>query len=458
MRHLVILLVLSACNPDKSPVDETGVEVDWPTGVDPASLDATLQDLSAETMGGRLTGTPTGQLAEDYVVAHLASSGFEVQTQEVPLAAWDIGTPIDLSLVDESDAVVTSLAYIDQYREVQWSGSASVTGDLVFVGHGYADDYAGLDVTGQVVAMVNSGNFNTVYERAYAKGALAVLFLPIGDLGDYDMYYGELYIPKLFYGEIDPADLLPDFPALLVRRGAVDDLIGVTISELEADPTPFDPGLRVHVELNGTGYPETTCRNVFAFLEGSGDEIVGIGAHYDHIGRGGDGTVYCGASDNASGTAAILEIARSLSSIPRVPDRSVFMALWCGEELGIYGSYFYADEEPLWPLAQTALYVNLDNISDLPGPYLVRDEQVDIQEDFLAPSADLDIEEQDIGFVCGSDECPLYRQGVPFLRYMSFGSIGHTREDTYENANLDAILLAADATLRGTVAVAWSPE
>lgn len=454
----MLLLLLLACVSPKDDDSDTGVPVDWPTGVDLEALTSTLEDLSSPDLGGRLTGTPAGQPAEDAVVAHLQASGFEPVLQEVPMQVWEVGTPVDLTLLDGAGEDVLPLAYIDQYREVAWSGSGAATGDVVFVGDGYASDYEGLDVTGRIVAFLGSFSIESQYHEAADRGAAGVLLLPTGDLGDYDAWYGEVLIPKVYWdwGGIDPADLRPDLPALMVRRSAVDDLFGASISDLEADPTPREMGVRVRMELHGTAWTDTTCNNVFAWIQGTGESILGLGAHYDHIGTGADGTVWTGASDNASGTAAILEVARALGALPVPPETSVFLALWCGEEQGIFGSTHYVQQDPLWPLEDTGLYVNLDNISDYPGPYLVRASESELQETFLAPGADLEIEEQDIGFVCGSDECPFYEDAdIPFLRYMSFGDIGHTREDTFENASPVDVGRVADATLRGALAVAW---
>jgi Zn-dependent M28 family amino/carboxypeptidase len=90
------------------------------------------------------------------------------------------------------------------------------------------------------------------------------------------------------------------------------------------------------------------------------DEAVVLGAHYDHLGTR-DGRVHPGADDNASGVAALLEIARAFAAAPRSPRRTLVFAFWTGEEEGHLGSRFYL-RSPRWPLAQTAAYLNLDMI------------------------------------------------------------------------------------------------
>jgi hypothetical protein len=115
--------------------------------------------------------------------------------------------------------------------------------------------------------------------------------------------------------------------------------------------------------------------NVVGLLEGETDEIVVIGAHLDHVGTGeagwwtgriphkdaGNDTIHNGADDNASGSAALIEIARALSSLQKKPRRGILFILFSGEEKGLLGSLHYC-KEPLLPLAKTVAMLNLDMV------------------------------------------------------------------------------------------------
>jgi hypothetical protein len=111
-----------------------------------------------------------------------------------------------------------------------------------------------------------------------------------------------------------------------------------------------------------------TVHNVDAFLPGERDEYVIIGAHYDHLGLGGQyslapsqtGTVHPGADDNASGTAGVMELARYFAKQPR-QKRGILFLNFAGEEQGLLGSAYYADH-PLLPLAKAVAMINLDMI------------------------------------------------------------------------------------------------
>jgi hypothetical protein len=105
--------------------------------------------------------------------------------------------------------------------------------------------------------------------------------------------------------------------------------------------------------------------NIWAFIEGTDkkDEIVVISAHYDHVGMK-NGEVYNGADDDGSGTVALLEIAAAFQKAKKAgngPRRSILFLHVTGEEHGLHGSRFYA-ENPLFPIANTITNINIDMI------------------------------------------------------------------------------------------------
>jgi hypothetical protein len=110
----------------------------------------------------------------------------------------------------------------------------------------------------------------------------------------------------------------------------------------------------------GAKWGEMTLRNVVGILPGTADGCVIVGAHYDHLGRDAKGNVYSGADDNASGVAALCEIARILAAGP-ARERSVIFVAFSGEEEGLLGSQWYADH-PVVPLESTIAMINLDTV------------------------------------------------------------------------------------------------
>jgi Zn-dependent M28 family amino/carboxypeptidase len=192
--------------------------------------------------------------------------------------------------------------------------------------------------------------------------------------------------------------------------------------------TPVPLGLRASMAIRNT-MRTLDSRNVLAKLEGSDparrDEYVIYTAHWDHLGVGapvnGD-AIYNGALDNASGVAALLEIARAFTAVQPPPERSVLFLMVTAEEQGLLGSEYYA-VTPLYPLEKTLAVINIDGVnqwgrtkditvigmgaSDLDD---VLREAAAVQGRTLRPDP-----EPEKGFYYRSDHFNFAKQGVPAL-------------------------------------------
>ena len=115
------------------------------------------------------------------------------------------------------------------------------------------------------------------------------------------------------------------------------------------------------------GMAEQASENVIAYIKGKElpDEVIIISAHLDHIGLSKNGEINNGADDDGSGTVAIMEIAEAFKRADNDgngPKRSVVFLHVTGEEIGLFGSRFYADEDPIFPLKNTVANLNIDMI------------------------------------------------------------------------------------------------
>ncbi len=361
--------------------------------------------LASDELAGRESGAEGGRLAEEYVAAEFARLGVE------PLG--DDGTLFQQVALPSraADAENTWLERVGPDGErarkgtagdvlpFGFSPNAEAEGDVVFAGFGLTDetqgydDFAGVDVTGRVVLLLRHGpaedaadspwamrrgapglrrnaqllSFTAKAERAAKAGAAAVLVVN-------DYHHEEDELPVAVRADMAPV------PVLGVRRAIAEELCAGVEGGLrglqqaiDADRRPRSqalPGVRVRVR---SASHTSSARNVVGVLRGSdpalADEAVVLGAHLDHVGLGrfgsaggsaAAGKIHNGADDNASGTAALLEIVEWLRAQP-APPRSIVVAAWCGEEQGLVGSRSYCDA-PLWPLAKTVACVNLDMV------------------------------------------------------------------------------------------------
>ena len=184
------------------------------------------------------------------------------------------------------------------------------------------------------------------------------------------------------------------FPVVLVSRSAAAKLFSTTVDALAAaeerlrtkqPPASIEqnaalPTYEVLLSLSTDLVKrEGFAANVVGVLEGSDpilkNEAIVIGAHYDHLGRGGEGSlapregdVHHGADDNASGTAGVLELARLFSA--QKPRRTIVFAAFSGEEEGLLGSNYYVKNPPI-PLANTIAMINMDMIGRMKDNKLV---------------------------------------------------------------------------------------
>ncbi|MGQ0636462.1 MAG: M20/M25/M40 family metallo-hydrolase, partial [Planctomycetaceae bacterium] len=186
---------------------------------------------------------------------------------------------------------------------------------------------------------------------------------------------------KFGYAGSEP---MRQLPVVHITRAIADEILkpalGKTLAELEA---AIDRDLKPQSALlNGwqakgevtIERKQAEVRNVIGVLEGAGptaDESIVVGAHYDHVGRGGAGSllpgstdIHNGADDNASGTGALLELARRLAARSGKLSRRIVFIAFTGEETGLIGSARYT-REPLFPLDKTVAMLNMDMVGRL---------------------------------------------------------------------------------------------
>jgi hypothetical protein len=203
-------------------------------------------------------------------------------------------------------------------------------------------------------------------------------------------------------------------------------------------------------------------RNVIGVLPGKDpvlrNEIVIVGAHYDHLGLGGPGSgaldpdvrsqVHNGADDNASGAAALIHIATRLAANP--PGRTVVFIAFSGEELGLLGSAYYV-KHPLYPLAGTEAMVNLDMVGRLRNKRLIVYGVETAKEfpallDSLNWYAGFDLKAQGDGYG-PSDQQSFFIAKRPVLHlFTDLHEDYHRASDDWDKINADGLLRVADYT------------
>lgn len=372
-----------------------------------------LAYLASPYLEGRGPGTRGLDLAADYIAEQFRKAGLRPVPGHGYFQPFDFVTglkPDASSFLELGPTRLTS--DIDLRPATLTARDSEFTGDVVFVGYGISssprnyDDFAGLDLTGKVALMLRyeprqpdgTSRFTGTaawsadaalarkISAAQSRGAVAVLLVnppPLnGTLTDDDM-------PR-FAGRGGRSSVT--IPVLHISREALDRALasaGTRLADLAAAiDTTGRPASRPLTGLQARGrlklVPDAVpVRNVIALLPGHGKlagEYIVVGAHYDHLGFGGPGSlapgvnaVHPGADDNASGTVTLMTLAkrlaaeaRRLQSLPGGgPDRrGVLFQAYTVEEQGLIGSRYWVDN-PTVPLEHVAYMVNLDMVGRL---------------------------------------------------------------------------------------------
>ncbi|MCP4538435.1 MAG: M28 family peptidase [Chloroflexi bacterium] len=393
-----------------------------------------IATLASDEFAGRQPGDPGGWAAGEYIAGRFAEYGLRpagendtyFQTFTAPY-----GQITELPLLDvilpSGEALARTYDYRTDYRVLTggYLGAGQGDGPVVWLNDCLHDAYAGVDMGGKIALCRYTRN-PEVYRQAIEHQVGGLLLLD-----------RERDIPFFRRGGYRDTAWVPQtIPAYLVSETVAQDLLSGTDYTLDRlslrfTATPLSTTVRLAVTVEEQDQAEV--RNVLAFLPGTNtapdDEIIVIGAHYDHLGREPDGEIMNGANDNASGVAAVLEIARLWQEQDYQPTHGVLFAAWDGEEQGLLGSWHYV-EHPTIPLTRTAAMLNLDMIAA--GENLQIDGE-GIVANQLAASADVYGIPITRTFTGRSDHMPFYHAGVPSAMTIWWpDTVYHTPDDETE--------------------------
>jgi hypothetical protein len=379
---------------------------------------AAVEFLASDRLEGRDTGSPGERLAGDYIAMQLARAGAKplpghrdmFMPFEFTAGTRDGGSTLTIS---GNRGEARTFRGTDQIQALSFSDDATVTGSVVFAGYGLVvpdaqgigyDSYAGLDVKDKVVlvlhyfpedadaktkatlARYSDLRYKALAARQHGAKGLVVVTGPRSPNAGQTIRMTS-----------DTALSGSGIPAATISGDAATALFAGTGKTLNAVQQELDTG---NPHVAGFALPgsltlttkvvreKQTGRNVVAYLPAHSDAAsaasekpwVVAGAHYDHLGHGTRGTslagkdeagqIHHGADDNASGTAAVLALAETLSGKPL--RRNVMFALWSGEEIGLVGSNAFVTNPPV-PLEQVAAYVNFDMVGRMQNNKLAVD-------------------------------------------------------------------------------------
>ena len=399
-----LLVAPLACNAAAADVNAQGSRT--AEGVD---LAGTVRYLASDELEGRGVGTNGLNKAADYIAEQFTKLGLKPppgqQTFFQPFKMTTVvkpgdGTALRFAGPEDKDAPPVLYDLGQDYTPLSFSAEATFDAPIVFVGysitskeHGY-DDFAGIDVKGKVALALRyephdnhgksrftrgddwspSATLSRKADAAAAAGAAALILVN-------PPAYHEEEDPLVPFARMYRGDKAP-IPVFQARRAVVAQWLKA--AGVDGDLRALQKGIDDTGEPNSFALPDNAkasgaveirriqheVKNVVAVLPGKGNlahEYVVIGAHYDHLGRGGPGSfnpsaseIHNGADDNASGTAAMLELAEHFAKKGSA-GRSIVFAAFTAEEMGLIGSAHFVAHPPV-PLSRVAYMINLDMV------------------------------------------------------------------------------------------------
>ena len=454
-----------------------------------------VKALSAPEMDGRGSGTPGAERAGQYIARVFTEAGLKqggdngTFFQSFPVSTGiTLGSGNALAIVAPT---TRDLTLGKEFLPLAVSADGSAEGDVIFVGYGITardlnyDDYADLDVRDKIVLAMTgeprSNDASSPFRRPEAyhysershkiinareHGARAILLVAHPEAPRQSL-------PSL-RGIAQPWNILASSltgrvaDTLLAPSGRRLAALAAEIDKMLAPQSSTLPGVRVRLTVS-LKRERGTAANVVGILPGTDeklrDEAIVIGAHYDHLGRGGEGslapdqvgTIHPGADDNASGTAAVLGLARAFAAAGGAPRTLVFVT-FAGEEMGLLGSAHYV-RHPALPLDRTVLMVNLDMVGRLRNDKVFvggADSAKELRQvlDDAARGLGLTLQLRGDPF-SPSDHTSFYAAGRPVL-FLFTGAHGdyHRPTDTWEKINAPGLASVATLAMRVVSAVA----
>lgn len=482
-----------------------------------------VEFLASDALEGRKTGAPGAKKAAEYLASRLKEMGVKplppAESSSKPsnpyFQRFEFNEAVNVTKEKNNLNVTGANGQVHQFADfipLAFSANGQFTGEVVFVGYGLSvpgklgegyDSYAGLDVTNKIVLALRHVPEEISSERrqelnryaglrykamvARERGAKALLIVS----GPNSPSHGKL-LPLVPDGSAAGSEIL----AASVGSNVADAILassGKSLKELQtaldqenphAEKTPAITNVSVSLQLE-LDRVKSDDHNVIGMIPGRTEEYVMIGAHYDHLGFGEEsssrehnnekGQIHNGADDNASGVAAVLELAQHFANPPSIDPlhravqplvgsrgttqkRGLIFAFWSGEEMGLLGSSHFAEHPPV-PLTNIVAYLNFDMIGR------VRTNKLTLQGIGSSPVwrrlierrnivSSFDLNLMDDPYL-PSDTTAFYPKGIPVLAFFSGSHDDYHRPtddiDTLDYAEIERVTKFASLLARDLV-------
>jgi aminopeptidase YwaD len=382
--------------------------------ITPELLQGHIAFLASDDLMGRKTPSPGLDSAAAYIKKRFVEMGllpmYGSYYQDFSFCTKNLSDSCRFTMTKNGS--VTNFALKTDYIPFELTGNTEARAEVVFAGYGITaeeyqyDDYHDLDVSGKIVVLLRHeprenmtyantfkgteptrySNLNEKVATAKRHGAIGIVIItePLNHNSVRPRGYPWPSLSKTLPQDSGPlsfcGEKLDGMPVVHGGEEVIKALFGSVDSlnfiHMKIDSTLIPQSFLIRntvitLQTNLVQLEKYHSQNVVGLLDGSDpnlkEEVVVIGAHYDHVGVvkqhvADTDCIFNGADDNASGTSGVLAVAKAFSSLKERPSRSILFVLFAGEEKGLHGSMWYVNH-PLIPLEKTVAMLNLDMIS-----------------------------------------------------------------------------------------------
>ena len=468
--YIILLLVfINACSGGRRSTEITQDE-----------LTKHIRYLTSDELAGRLTGTDGDSLAAEYIRKELTSYGLQPLTAD----GFQRFKVVDRIVAGEQNSFVvngTKYNLESDFLPYSFSENGNLSAEVVFAGYGFSiendslkwNDYNGIDVNGKWVLVLRADpepdNIVSAFSQFSADRYKAAVAKDLGASGIL-LVSGEGFDRDDVFDPVSREAFSVGIPSFRISRSVADAILankGRKINDLETklnesrEPASFPTGTVAEGTSDLEPYRSDT-RNVVMYLPGEDSllksEYLVFGAHFDHLGMGGEGSssrtpdtvgVHHGADDNASGVAMMIELAGKFAGTSGSHARTLVFMAFSGEEEGLLGSKYFTDNSPV-DLSKVDIMLNFDMVGRLNEEKTLQVGGVGTAEGLstLVNSFNdttllsLTLTQEGSG---PSDHSAFYAKNIPVL-FITTGAHTdyHTPTDTWEKINFDGMVSIAD--------------
>lgn len=437
-------------------------------------LYAHIKFLASDSLKGRYPGTPEDKIAAQYIANEFNKAGLELLFNK-GLQAFEVSNKLKLGHENSLRINNTDYEVNHDFIPISFSANESIEAEVIFAGYGFNietenfkwNDYSEINVKDKWVLILRGeptiedksipfGMYSSLRSKATTAkdlGAAGVIFIS-GELFDKTDELIQLEKPE---GNIN-------IPVIQIKRNIANDILkksGKSIHEMElkAKEISYNTTMSLLATTNIIDDIKTTYNIAAKLITNPNDtNYIVIGAHYDHLGFGGVGSgsrapnehkPHYGADDNASGVAAIIEIAERLANIKDSLKVNFIFVAFGAEEMGLLGSKYFTEHLPVNSSSISSM-INIDMVGRMKADNSLQISGVGTSAESESILNDLNSK---YNFKLGlsqegygpSDHSSFYSKNIPVFFFSTGAHIDyHTPADSLGNINFDGLKMTCD--------------